>query len=125
MFSDLPPSQGGKFTGFGNPAFENKGPANNSSPDIQDLINDPMQALTKGWSYLSLGMEELGKVAATGARAAAQGAGQLGRYANDQWNDPNLQKNVSDYVNAFSKKVACTFRKRRQHHAWPQLKKKR
>lgn len=64
-----------------------------------------MQALSKGWSLLSLGMEELGKVAAEGARAAVQGAGQLSKYANEQWNDPNLRNNVSEYVNSFSRKV--------------------
>lgn len=64
-----------------------------------------MQALSKGWSYLSMGMEELGKVAAEGARAAAQGANQLGKYANEQWNDPNLRNNVSGYVSSFRQKV--------------------
>ena len=53
----------------------------------------------------SSGMEELGKVAVEGARVAAQGAGQLGRYANEQLNDPNLRSNVNDYVNSFSRKV--------------------
>ena len=69
-------------------------------------MNDPMQAINKGWSFLSYGMEELGKVAASGARVAAQQAGQLSRYANEQLNDPNLRNNVSEYVNTFSKKVA-------------------
>ncbi|KAI8138448.1 hypothetical protein BJV82DRAFT_630870 [Fennellomyces sp. T-0311] len=100
----LPPSQGGKYTGFGNPAFENR-PRKNDTPDFNDMVNDPMQALSKGWSFLSYGMEELGKVAAEGARAAAQHAGQLGRYANEQWNDPNLRSNVSEYVNTFSRKT--------------------
>ncbi|KAI9249519.1 hypothetical protein BDA99DRAFT_564474 [Phascolomyces articulosus] len=100
----LPPSQGGKYTGFGNPAFENQSRRNDTS-DLNDLMNDPMQAINKGWSLLSYGMEELGKVAANGARVAAQQAGQLGRYANEQLNDPNLRNNVSDYVNTFSKKT--------------------
>lgn len=68
-------------------------------------MNDPMTALSKGWSFFSSGMEELGKVAVEGARVAAQGAGQLGRYANEQLNDPNLRSNVNDYVNSFSRKV--------------------
>ncbi|KAI7850610.1 hypothetical protein BDC45DRAFT_518048 [Circinella umbellata] len=100
----LPPSQGGKFTGFGNPAFENQS-RKNDSPDLNDIINDPMQAINKGWSFLSYGMEELGKVAASGARVAAQQAGQFSRYANEQLNDPNLRNNVSEYVNTFSKKT--------------------
>lgn len=72
-----------------------------------------MQALTKGWSLLSMGMEELGKVAAEGVKVAAQGAGQLGRYTNDnyikpaqtQWNDPNFRNNVTGYVQTFSDKT--------------------
>lgn len=72
-----------------------------------------MQALTKGWSLLSMGMEELGKVAAEGVKVAAQGAGQLGRYANDnyvkpaqtQWNDPNFKNNVTGYVQTFGEKT--------------------
>ncbi|KAI9490102.1 hypothetical protein BDB00DRAFT_839628 [Zychaea mexicana] len=97
----LPPSQGGKFTGFGNPAFENQ-PRKNDSPDLNDIMNDPVQALSKGWSFLSYGMEELGKVAAEGARVAAQHAGQLGKYANEQWNDPNLRNNTHEfYSNSF------------------------
>lgn len=72
-----------------------------------------MQALTKGWSLLSMGMEELGKVAAEGVKVAAQGAGQLSRYTNDnyikpaqtQWNDPNFRNNVTGYVQTFSDKT--------------------
>ncbi|CDH49828.1 adp-ribosylation factor gtpase-activatingprotein 1-like [Lichtheimia corymbifera JMRC:FSU:9682] len=101
----LPPSQGGKYTGFGNPAFENRPRNDVSSPDFQDIVNDPMKALSKGWSFLSYGMEELGKVAVTGAQAAAQSAGQLGRYANEQWNDPNLRDNVNQYVSSFTTKT--------------------
>lgn len=76
-------------------------------------MNDPMQAITKGWSLLSMGMEELGKVAAEGVKVAAQGAGQLGRYTNDnyikpaqsQWNDPNFRNNVTGYVQTFGEKT--------------------
>ncbi|CAO3632341.1 unnamed protein product [Mucor hiemalis] len=109
----LPPNQGGKFTGFGNPAFENQSSSRNTTPGIDDIINDPMQALTKGWSLLSTGMEELGKVAAEGVKVAAQSAGQLSRYTNDnyikpaqtQWNDPNFRNNVTGYVQTFGEKT--------------------
>lgn len=101
-YRSLPPSQGGKFTGFGNPAFENQSSSRTSTPGIDDIINDPMQALTKGWSLLSMGMEELGKAAA-----------QTARYANDnyvkpaqsQWNDPNFRNNVTGYVQNISEKT--------------------
>ncbi|KAF7727177.1 Zn finger-containing GTPase- Activating Protein for ARF [Apophysomyces ossiformis] len=102
----LPPSQGGKYTGFGNPAFDYKTDTS-STPDLNDLINDPMQALSKGWSLLSSGMEELGKAAAEGARLAAQGAGHLGRYASENYvqpaashiNDPNFRNNTQTFYN--------------------------
>ena len=92
---------------------ENQSNSRNTTPGIDDIINDPMQALTKGWSLLSMGMEELGKVAAEGVKVAAQGAGQLGRYTNDnvikpaqtQWNDPNFRNNVTGYVQNFGEKT--------------------
>ncbi|KAI7863759.1 hypothetical protein BDF14DRAFT_1840785 [Spinellus fusiger] len=109
----LPPNQGGKYTGFGNPAFENH-TNTNTAPDLNELINDPMQALSKGWSLFSVGVGELTKVASEGARLAVQGAGQIGKYANDnyvipattQLNDPNFRNNVSGYVNSFAQKVS-------------------
>lgn len=86
---------------------------NNNPLDVNDIINDPMQALSKGWSLLSTGVGELSKVAAEGVRVAAQGAGQLGKYANEnyvrpaqeQLNDPNFRNNVNGYFSAVSQKV--------------------
>ncbi|KAI8986519.1 putative GTPase activating protein for Arf-domain-containing protein [Pilobolus umbonatus] len=109
----LPPSQGGKYTGFGNPAFNDDYNTRNNAPGMDDIINDPIQALSKGWSLLSLGMEELGKVAVEGVKVAAQSAGQLSRYANEnvvkpvqtQLNDPNFRNNVNGYVQSFSEKT--------------------
>ncbi|KAL0078266.1 hypothetical protein F4703DRAFT_1879547 [Phycomyces blakesleeanus] len=109
----LPPNQGGKYTGFGNPAFESSSSNQVSTPDLNELINDPIQALSKGWSLLSVGVGELTKVAAEGARIAAQGAGQIGKYANEnyvkpaatQLNDPNFRNNVSGYVNTLTQKT--------------------
>ncbi|KAI8066689.1 hypothetical protein BC940DRAFT_239876 [Gongronella butleri] len=117
----LPPNQGGKYTGFGNPACKDK--FNRNNLDVHDIINDPMDALSKGWSMLSLGVGELSKVAAQGVRVAAQSAGDFSRYANEnyvrpaqeQWNDPNFRNNMSTYVSAVSEKVkkndrdACVF----------------
>ncbi|CAO3647404.1 unnamed protein product [Cunninghamella echinulata] len=114
----LPPNQGGKYTGFGNPAFENQNSNHsNNALDVNDIINDPMQALTKGWSLLSTGVGELSKVAAEGVRVAAQGAGQFGKYANDnyvkpaqdQFNDPNFRNNVNGYFSAVTQKVIISF----------------
>ncbi|KAK2589666.1 ADP-ribosylation factor GTPase-activating protein gcs1 [Conoideocrella luteorostrata] len=50
--ADLPPSQGGKYAGFGNtPAVA---PANQGSiPNFDDLQKDPMAALTKGFGWFT------------------------------------------------------------------------
>ncbi|KAI8334072.1 putative GTPase activating protein for Arf-domain-containing protein, partial [Choanephora cucurbitarum] len=110
--ASLPPNQGGKFTGFGNPAFENTSNSRASTPRMEDIMNDPMQALSKGWSFLSHSMEEIGKVATEGVKVVAQNAGEFGRYANEnyvkpaqaQWNDPNLRNNMNGYVQNISEK---------------------
>ncbi|CEP19321.1 hypothetical protein [Parasitella parasitica] len=100
--ASLPPSQGGKYTGFGNPAFENQSHNSRASSGIEDVLNDPMQAFTKGWSLLSMGMEELGKAAAQGARYAND---NYVKPAQTQWNDPNFRSNVSGYVQNISEKT--------------------
>ncbi|RUP48419.1 hypothetical protein BC936DRAFT_144590 [Jimgerdemannia flammicorona] len=110
---NLPPNQGGKFTGFGNPAFENQSRSNTAVPDLNDIINDPMQALTKGWSLLSVGMEVIGTAAVEGARIAAHSAQEVAYMANErvvkpaqeQLNDPNLRANVAGYVSQLGKTV--------------------
>jgi hypothetical protein len=90
----------------------------NNSPkrdalDVNEIINDPMQALTKGWSLLSVGVDGLSKAAFEGAKYAAHGAEQFTKYANENYvrpasqhlADPNLRNNVSTYVSNLSKKV--------------------
>ncbi|KAF1805340.1 hypothetical protein V8B55DRAFT_1492330 [Mucor lusitanicus] len=95
----LPPNQGGKFTGFGNPQFDDEYTArrngnNAPSVDIHEIINDPRVAIEKGWSLLSY----VGKAAV-----------ELGKYANDtyvkpaaaQLADPNFRGQVRDNVNSY------------------------
>ncbi|KAL7318146.1 ADP-ribosylation factor GTPase-activating protein gcs1, variant 2 [Mucor circinelloides] len=95
----LPPNQGGKFTGFGNPQFDDEYAARrngNSAPsvDIHEIINDPRVAIEKGWSLLSY----VGKAAV-----------ELGKYANDtyvkpaaaQLADPNFRGQVRDNVSSY------------------------
>ncbi|KAJ2878027.1 Zn finger-containing GTPase- Activating Protein for ARF, partial [Coemansia aciculifera] len=53
---DLPPSQGGKYVGFGNspnPPTNTAQSAGTFNP--QDIVNDPAAALSKGWSFLAMG----------------------------------------------------------------------
>ncbi|KAF3935011.1 hypothetical protein ABW20_dc0102354 [Dactylellina cionopaga] len=48
---DLPPSQGGKFTGFGStPLVE---PTNSGIGGWDDVTKDPVAALTKGWGFFA------------------------------------------------------------------------
>nr|XP_036588333.1 uncharacterized protein CTRU02_01385 [Colletotrichum truncatum]KAF6799706.1 hypothetical protein CTRU02_01385 [Colletotrichum truncatum] len=48
---DLPPSQGGKYGGFGNmPTSEKK---DGGMPTVDDLQKDPMAALTKGFGWFT------------------------------------------------------------------------
>ncbi|KAI9676177.1 MAG: Zn finger-containing GTPase- Activating Protein for ARF [Caeruleum heppii] len=50
----LPPSQGGKFTGFGStPAPASNEPKNETPPGIDDFQKDPVAALTKGFGWFS------------------------------------------------------------------------
>lgn len=84
---------------------------------MNDIINDPVQALTKGWSLLSVGMDSLSKAAVEGAKVAAHNAGEFTKYANENYvrpasqhlADPNLRNNVSAYVSNLTKKVNRNF----------------
>ncbi|KAG9304298.1 hypothetical protein G9A89_019860 [Geosiphon pyriformis] len=107
----LPPSQGGKYTGFGNPAFANQTSSYSSSsaPDLDELINDPFSALTKGLNFLGYQVVE-------GAKLAAQGAETLGQTVNERVirptaekvRDPDFSQQVVGYVAGFSKTVTNT-----------------
>ncbi|KAJ3797958.1 ArfGap-domain-containing protein [Lentinula aff. detonsa] len=57
---DLPPSQGGRYTGFGSTPAPSAGSSNVSyglssraAPSLQDLQENPLGALSKGWSLFS------------------------------------------------------------------------
>lgn len=57
--TDLPPSQGGKYQGFGNNVARSNNNNNNTTStgkntlSIENLQNDPLGTLTKGWSMFS------------------------------------------------------------------------
>jgi hypothetical protein len=69
----LPPSQGGKYGGFGSggpgPAARGGGGGGGSAnplssrnlPGIDDLRDDPMGALNKGWGFLGAALGAVGK----------------------------------------------------------------
>ncbi|CAG8461586.1 15128_t:CDS:2 [Funneliformis caledonium] len=84
----LPPNQGGKYTGFGNPAFTNESSSstsNTSAPDLDELMNDPVKAFTKGLNFLGYHVVE-------GAKLAAQGAETLGQTVNEHVIKPTTEK---------------------------------
>ncbi|CAG8737764.1 1641_t:CDS:2, partial [Ambispora leptoticha] len=107
----LPPNQGGKYTGFGNPAFANQNTTSSSSavPDLDELINDPVSAFTKGLNFLGYQMVE-------GAKLAAQGAETLGQTVNERVikptaekvRDPEFSSQVVGYVAGIGKTVTDT-----------------
>lgn len=50
--ADLPPSQGGKYAGFGSTPMENTKP-DAKLPGFDDLQRDPVAALTKGFGWFT------------------------------------------------------------------------
>ncbi|KAG0766047.1 hypothetical protein G6F57_004125 [Rhizopus arrhizus] len=94
---DLPPSQGGKFTGFGNPQFDYQPKPSNT--DIHEIIQDPRAAIEKGWSLLSY----VGKAAVDFGRTVNDNyvkpaAAQL---ADPQFRD-HVRENVNHYVHSIT-----------------------
>ncbi|KAH8601803.1 hypothetical protein B0O99DRAFT_680922 [Bisporella sp. PMI_857] len=60
--ADLPPSQGGKYAGFGSSPMEPPRSANAGLPGFDDLQKDPLQALSKGFGWFT---STVGKTAKT------------------------------------------------------------
>lgn len=50
---NLPPSQGGKFSGFGSSPMPDSSSSSGGVPGANDFQNDPVAALTKGFGWLS------------------------------------------------------------------------
>ncbi|KAJ2818989.1 Zn finger-containing GTPase- Activating Protein for ARF, partial [Coemansia erecta] len=113
--SDLPPNQGGKYSGFGSDAYYGNGSSNNNSGGIgaaprasatsfnpQDIANDPVAALSKGWSFLS-----------SGAHTALSTLGTVAGSINDSYvrpaaekiQDPNFRSDVTTYVSSIGQKM--------------------
>ena len=101
--ADLPPSQGGRYQGFGNTPTP---PAGNSShpsfrlssanaPTFADVQENPMAALSKGWSIFSSAV--VGATQTINKSVIQPGMERL--------NDPQFQANVRGYVGGASRKV--------------------
>jgi ADP-ribosylation factor GTPase-activating protein 1 len=92
---DLPPSQGGRYQGFGNtpdppPSSQHPsyGLTSRAAPTVSELQENPMAALSKGWSLFSS--------AVVGAsRAVSENVIQPGV---ERVTDPTFQASVRGYV---------------------------
>lgn len=51
--AEVPPSQGGKYAGFGNTPMPPQGRDNQALPGLDELQKDPVAALTKGFGWFT------------------------------------------------------------------------
>ncbi|KAI8900804.1 hypothetical protein BC833DRAFT_580584 [Globomyces pollinis-pini] len=94
---NLPPSQGGKYAGFGS-SYE--------PPASNDPFDDPIASLSKGWSMLSTFANQAAKIAVNGAET-------LGKTVNETVikptttavRDPEFGNKMESYINNFGQKV--------------------
>jgi len=93
---DIPPSQGGKYTGFGSTPLHNE-------PQVQ---NESLAQLQKG---LSTGWNFLAQTAMAGVKFAAAGANSLNenyiKPASNAVRDPNFTQNLGTYAENFKRTV--------------------
>ncbi|KAF8213863.1 hypothetical protein K438DRAFT_1802403, partial [Mycena galopus ATCC 62051] len=101
--ADLPPSQGGRYQGFGStpaPAPSSQHPSYGMSsaaaPSLSDIQENPVAALSKGWSLFS---------AAVGGAARVVSENVI-QPAAERVRDPTLQASVMGYVNEAGKRAA-------------------
>ncbi|KAK2466036.1 hypothetical protein APHAL10511_001678 [Amanita phalloides] len=97
--SDLPPSQGGRYTGFGNTPNPSQPPpfalSSAATPTLNEFQENPKAALSKGWSLFS--------AAVMGAsRAVSENIIQPGV---EKVTDPTFQASVKGYVAEAQKQV--------------------
>ncbi|KAI0774478.1 hypothetical protein C8Q74DRAFT_1270336 [Fomes fomentarius] len=100
--ADLPPSQGGRYQGFGSTPTPPPGASHPSfalssrnAPTLSELQENPTAALSKGWSLLSAAV-------AGASRAVAENVIQPGL---EKVNDPNFQAGVRGYVSEAGKRA--------------------
>ncbi|KAF8948355.1 Zn finger-containing GTPase- Activating Protein for ARF [Haplosporangium gracile] len=89
---NLAPSQGGKYSGFGNTPAPS---AHNDSLDVNDILNDPAAALSKGWSLLSTTL-------VAGANMINE---NVIKPTAATVTDPDFQNKVGGYVSSIGQKV--------------------
>ncbi|KAJ7682467.1 ArfGap-domain-containing protein [Mycena polygramma] len=99
--ADLPPSQGGRYQGFGStPAPSQQHPSyglsSASAPSLSDIQENPVAALSKGWSLFSAAV-------AGASRVVSENVIQPGM---EKVRDPTLQASVMGYVSEAQKRAA-------------------
>lgn len=102
--ADLPPSQGGRYQGFGStPAHQtgsqhpSYGLSSAAAPSLQDFQENPTVALSKGWSLLSSAL--MGA-----SRTVTESVIQPGL---ERVRDPNFQSSLKGYVDEAGKRVGA------------------
>ncbi|KAG5654601.1 hypothetical protein H0H81_011576 [Sphagnurus paluster] len=100
---DLPPSQGGRYTGFGStptpqaPNHPSYGLSSSAAPTLTELQQNPLGALSKGWSLFSAAVVGAGKV-------VSENVIQPGV---EKVTDPNFQASVKGYMTEAQKRAAA------------------
>lgn len=100
--ADLPPSQGGRYQGFGSTptpptsSHPSYGISSAAAPTLTDLQENPRAAISKGWSLLSA-------VVIGASKVVHENVIQPGM---EKVTDPNLQASVLGYVSDAQKKAA-------------------
>ncbi|KAI0692262.1 hypothetical protein BC835DRAFT_1278001 [Cytidiella melzeri] len=96
---DLPPSQGGRYQGFGNTPSQSLHPSyglsSAAAPTLGDLQENPMAALSKGWSLFSS--------AVVGASRVVNDS--IIQPGMERVRDPNFQSQVKGYVSEAGKRA--------------------
>ncbi|PIA18193.1 ArfGap-domain-containing protein [Coemansia reversa NRRL 1564] len=103
---DIPPSQGGKYSGFGSSTYHGNSADSPSTPgstfSVQGAATDPAVTLSKGWSLL-----------ASSAQSALSTLGTVAGTINDSYirptsekiQDPNFRNDMSSYVSAIGHRM--------------------
>uniref|UniRef100_A0A2P2I2F6 ADP-ribosylation factor GTPase-activating protein 1-like n=1 Tax=Hirondellea gigas TaxID=1518452 RepID=A0A2P2I2F6_9CRUS len=97
---DVPPSQGGRYSGFGNSGYQ--APVRSASADIMDTA---VSSLSQGWSLLSLGATKAATKAAEYSVIAAQKATVYGQAIGDKVREGKLLEEITEQASAFGGKV--------------------
>ncbi|RKP11906.1 putative GTPase activating protein for Arf-domain-containing protein, partial [Piptocephalis cylindrospora] len=116
--ADLPPNQGGRYVGMGNPAFENQSSAGAGSTSsrgsgggfsAEELANDPLASLSKGWSlFSSTASTVLGHVAEGAKYAAGELNTNVINPTREAVSDPEFHDRFRGFVRDMGTQVADT-----------------